>query len=84
MARPVDPAFVALLRQYALQVFTSTELATMARQPRNMFFSMLDRRLRESGPPPTVDEVDGFKELATVHLWCDAFTALAKTLPYKP
>ena len=84
MARPVDPAYVALLREYALKVFTANELATMAHQPRSMFFSMLDRRLSESGPPPTVDEVDGFKELATVHLWCDAMTVVANSLPEKP
>ena len=61
----------------ALEVFTSDELNQLVPQVRASVLGMIGRRLAEPGPPPTRDELEGIRELATEHLWPAALNGLA-------
>jgi len=52
----------------------------MDKRPRVHFFSMIGRRLDKPGPPPTVEELQGIKELATEHLWHPELTRQLESL----
>lgn len=63
-----------------LAVSTRDELEALSPIERRNFASVVLRRLRKAGPSPTLDELQGLKELALEHLWCQAFNTLgAKT-----
>lgn len=59
----------------ALKVFTAGELSSMPDPQRRSLANLIAKRLEQSGPPPTVEELEGIRELAEVHLWHPAFTA---------
>jgi hypothetical protein len=53
----------------ALKVITVDELRALQEQPRATFFGMVHRRLMQPGPAPTVEELEGIRELATEVMW---------------
>ena len=62
----------------ALKVCSREELQQMPEIAlRNLGF-LIDKRLREDGPPPSVEELQGIKELATEDLWHPAVGAYSK------
>lgn len=54
------------------------ELAALSSIERRNFASVVGRRLAKAGPPPTLDELQGLKELAIEHLWCSATSRAAE------
>jgi hypothetical protein len=80
MNQPVneqDVTTFSTIMEYALKVITVDELHALQEQPRSMFFSMLNRRLMQPGPAPTVAEVEGLREMATEVLWHPALGRVA-------
>jgi hypothetical protein len=62
----------------ALQVFSREELQQMPEQVGLNLMHLIAKRLKQPGPPPTQDELEGIKELVTEHLWHSALTAITK------
>lgn len=73
LARPADPVFVALIREFAMMVISREGLMALDPQPRLHFLGMVARRLEKPGPRPTLAEMEGLLELATEHCWHSAF-----------
>ncbi|MEY5007231.1 MAG: hypothetical protein RL764_547 [Pseudomonadota bacterium] len=63
------------LADAALKVFTREEIPFLPERPFRDFLAAVARRLQKDGPPPTVDELIGLKELAFEHLWHPAIEA---------
>lgn len=61
----------------ALMVSSHDELKQMPDQVGLSMFSMIERRLRKDGPPPTLAELQGIKAMATEHLWHPALNAVS-------
>jgi len=64
----------------ALKVFSPEEIQQLPRPMKLSLIGMLHRRLEKPGPPPTQDELEGIKELVTVHLWHPSLTTTANLL----
>ena len=84
-----DPAVVAAqmdaLYARMRQVFTPTVRETLVHQQVNMAMSAIGRVLDNDGPDAlTIPRLEGIYELVTEHLWCDAMTRVAHSLPQKP
>lgn len=70
----------------ARQVCSLDELQQMSRIQLGNLGTVIARRLAKDGPPPTVDELQGLKELALEHLWHPAMDAVStpRTPPSQP
>jgi hypothetical protein len=71
-----EPASPQAIYEMALKVCTKEELT---RLPENSLLSlggMIGRRLDKAGPPPTVDELEGIKEMQA-DLWHPALGRVA-------
>ena len=71
------------ISEAALKVFSREELQQMSEPSRLSLGVLLERRLAKQ-PPPTVDELQGIKELVLEHLSHPALGALSKPLPASP
>ena len=67
----------------ALQVFSPEDLQQMPEQQQLSLATMLERRLAQQ-PAPTLDELEGIKELLLNDLWHPALSALPKTSQPSP
>jgi hypothetical protein len=56
--------FIRIMAQ-ALKVITVDELRALQEQPRATFFGMVHRRLMPPRPAPTLEELEGIREMAT-------------------
>jgi hypothetical protein len=65
----------------ALKVCSREELEQMSRPQRMNLMSLIATRLEKAGPPPSVSELEGLKELALEHLSHPALGRLSKKLP---
>lgn len=64
--------------QAALKVFTREELQQLSRPVLLTIGTMIGKRLADKSQPyPTIDELEGIRELATEHLWHVAFDMLS-------
>lgn len=61
------------IKAAALRIFTHDEIKNLSRIPFRSFLILIEKRLREDGPQPTDDELDGLRELAFEHLWHSTF-----------
>lgn len=70
----------------ALKVFSRDEIVALPQRQRRDFLALVQLRLEKSGPPPTVDELQGLKELALEHLSHPAMDAVStpRTPPSQP
>ena len=71
------------ISEAALKVFSRDELVQMPKQQRLSLMHLIAQRL-DKQPPPTVDELEGIKELVLEHLSHPALGALSKPLPDSP
>lgn len=62
----------------AKKVITVDELKALQEQPRATFFGMIRRRLMQPRPEPTVEELEGIRELATEVMWHPAIGRMSK------
>lgn len=72
------PVTAADIKAAALKVFTYDELAQMPKPLRSSICHLIGKRLAKDGPPPTVAELEGIKELVLGHLWHPAFDAVPR------
>lgn len=63
----------AAITEAALKIFSREEIPFLPSRPFRDFLCLIQKRLERPGPPPTVDELDGLRELAFEHLWSPAF-----------
>lgn len=63
----------------ALKVFSREELTQMPKQQRLSLMGMISRRLKKDGPPPTLAELQGFRQLVEEDLWHPALGQLQPT-----
>lgn len=68
-----DKTTTADLIDAALKVFTREELQSMSKVSRTNLGILIERRLKEDGPPPTVAELEGIRMLVEDYLWHPAF-----------
>ena len=74
-----------LISEAALKVFSREELQQMSRPSLNSFLHLIEKRLNKPGAqPPTLDELEGIKELVVEHLSHPALGALSRALPTSP
>jgi hypothetical protein len=71
------------ISEAALKVFSREELQAMSKPSRLSLGRLIEQRLMRL-PPPTVDELQGIKELVLEHLSHPALAALSKPLPSSP
>lgn len=76
----IDPTQVRVatsveITEAVLKIFTPEQIRAASSMPMRNFIYMVKRRLQKAGPPPTVDELDGLRELAFEHLWTGALDA---------
>lgn len=60
------------LTEAVFKIFTPDDIRVASPMPMRNFIYMVRRRLEKAQPPPTVDELDGLRELAFEHLWAGA------------
>ena len=61
----------------ALQVFSRDKVQQMPKQVGLSLMHLIEKRLEQPGAP-TLDEMQGIKELVTKHLWHPTLAAVAK------
>ena len=66
------------ITEAALKVCSREELQQMPEIALLNLGYLIDKRLKEDGPPPSVDELQGIKELATEDLWHPALGTFSK------
>ena len=64
-----DEEIVKAISEAAMKVFTREEFLNTPKPAALHFLGMVERRLKDDGPPPTLAELEGLKELATEYLW---------------
>lgn len=62
-----------------LKVFSREEISALPQRQLEDFAVMVQMRLEKAGPPPTVDELQGLKELALEHLSHPALEQFSKS-----
>ena len=62
----------------ALQVFSPDEIKAMPEQTGLTLAALLRKRLEQKGPAPTLEKLQGIKELVVEHLWHPTLTTIAK------
>jgi hypothetical protein len=63
-----EPVSSSAICEAALKVFSRAEIAKLTKMQLSNFVYMVEMRLKEPGPPPTVDELEGLKEILLEHL----------------
>ena len=76
-----EPASSSAISAAALKVCSREELIQMPKPQRSSLMHLIARRLDEPGPPPTLAELEGIKELVTDHLWHPALNQLSVPSP---
>ena len=71
----VRVATSAEITEAVFKIFTPDQIRAASPMPMRNFIYMVRRRLQKAGPPPTVDELDGLRELAFEHLWAGTLDA---------
>ena len=73
-----EPVSSTAISEAALKVFSPEEIKKLPQQIGLSLAGMLRRRLERPGPPPTLDELHGIKELVTEHLWHPALGTFSR------
>ena len=73
-----EPASSTAISEAALKVFSRDELTAMPKPQRLSLMGIIGRRLDKKGPPPTLEELQGIRELVTEHLWHPALGAFSQ------
>lgn len=60
----IQEAFEATMAMYEAKVFSDLDRQQASPSAMRDFRALLRKRLLNGGPPPTVDEVEGIKEMA--------------------
>ena len=68
----------------ALRVFSREELTQMPEPSRLSLGVLISKRLKKEGPPPTLEELQGIRELVTQHLWHPALSQLSEASQASP
>ena len=69
------------ISEAALKVCSREELTQMSKPQRLSLLHLISRRLKKPGPPPTLAELQGLKELVTDHLFHPALNGLSPESP---
>ena len=72
------------ISEAALEVCSREELQQMSINSLRTLGYLIDKRLQKEGPPPSVDELLGIKELALEYLSHPALETMSKPLPDSP
>ena len=73
-----DPVPSSAISDAALKVFSPDEIKRLPHQMRLSLAGMLRRRLERPGPPPTLEELQGIKQLVTEELWHPSLSNASK------
>ncbi len=68
-----EPVSVNDIKDAILKVFTRDEISQMGQPQLNTLWHLIAKRLNANKPSPTLAELEGIRELVTIHLWHSAF-----------
>lgn len=68
-----EPASANEIKEAIFKVFTPDEISQLGQPQLNTLWLLVAKRLNANKPLPTLAELEGIRELVTIHLWHSAF-----------